>query len=63
MSRAITDPQQVVAWRLSQFTRLAFSDENARVLAEEGVDWQEAERLLAQGCPHDLVMMLLLPLP
>jgi hypothetical protein len=48
-------------WRLRQFRSLGFDDDTARVLAAEGVDWHEAERLIRQrGCPLETATKILI---
>lgn len=42
-------------WRLKKFGDLKFSVGDAARLAAAGADWQQAERLLAAGCPANLV--------
>jgi hypothetical protein len=59
----VGDHTDVVLWRVTQFQRLGFEKADAMLLADEGVDWHEAERLLEQGCDPHLALMLLLPLP
>ena len=37
-----------------------FNDMQAIALAEAGVDWHEAKRLIDRGCSHELAVDLLL---
>lgn len=58
-----TPVQDVSLWREQQFLRLGFSRSDAILLAQDEVDWHQAQDLLERDCPHHFAMLLLLPLP
>lgn len=49
----------ILAWEMEQFLRLGFPTEQAGLLAEMGVEWHDAKRLIADGCPHEIAYDIL----
>ena len=49
----------VFHWRVRCFLDLGFTLLVSRRLANRGCDWHEAETLIADGCPPDLVFAIL----
>ena len=48
-------------WRFQQLLRAGFTHDQAwRLASDPGVDIRVAERLLANGCPRELVQRILL---
>lgn len=56
----ITESDPVRRWRLRQLERAGYPPSDALVLSGRDVDIHLAERLLAQGCPVDTAMRILL---
>lgn len=56
------DEYEKVLSHIEQILRdeLGFNIHQAASLAESGVDWREAKRLIDKGCPHDIAVDLLL---
>lgn len=52
---------QLDAWRLEQFLALGWKPRQAAELTVYEVDWREAAKLLAAGCPHKFARRILLP--
>lgn len=46
-------------WRLEKFRDLGFNPRQRAKLAAAAVDWHEANRLLADGCPVDVAFDIL----
>ncbi len=49
----------VLHWRIRRFLKLGFTLQQARTLAAGEAHWQEAERILAAGCPIPLAFDVL----
>jgi hypothetical protein len=63
MSAALRDEAVAVELhKLEQYRRLGFSDYDALVAIDQKIDWHEVERLLGQGCAHELALAILAPL-
>jgi hypothetical protein len=60
-SSANSELKRVAAHRINRFLELGFSPANAIKLHEVGVDWHEAERLIASGCIPRLAFKILRP--
>ena len=45
---------------VKQMESLGFNPVQAISLADAGVDWHEAQRLLNKGCPHERAMHILI---
>lgn len=59
--RGPNEEERVLSHREQMFRDvLKFNEWQSASLAEAAVDWHEAERLLKRGCPHELVVDLLL---
>ena len=56
---AENDELRVTRWRVEQFEALGFHEADAELLAYSDVDWHEAARLIAAGCPVDIALRLL----
>lgn len=56
----LSEEQRVVENVTGYLRELDFSAVTAESLALAHVDWHEARRLLALGCPHELVVSILL---
>lgn len=54
----LTDDQRLRAFRFEQFTRMGFDLEQAETLANSGVSWHEVVRLVANGCPCELALRI-----
>lgn len=52
--------EQRASWNRARFEELGFQNEIADLLVDARTDWHDADRLLKQGCTHDLVLRLLL---
>lgn len=51
----------VSAWRLREFLRLGFNADDAELLTlEHQVDLHQVEALIKAGCPHGLVMRIVI---
>lgn len=55
----VDEVDRVYRWRRDKFLELGFSWLEARMLADAGADYHQAERLLDVGCPRHLVFDLL----
>lgn len=56
----LSDAEEVVAWRYLMLLDLTFTpDEALELVAIPHLNWHDAERLLAKGCPKDLVARIL----
>jgi hypothetical protein len=52
---------EIFDWRFTELTRAGYSDADALLLArDKGVDLRVAERLLAEGCPPETALRILL---
>lgn len=58
-TRVPAEREVVQAWSEERFLELGFDGEAAFCLAWFGVDWHDAARLLDAGCPHELVLQIL----
>jgi len=56
----LNEHEKVHQFLLQQFLRMGFSGADAEVMVDNEVDWHRVERLLSQGCPHELVVRILL---
>ena len=56
----LSDDQRLHAFRLDQFLRMGFDIEQAETLANSAISWHEVYRLRGDGCPHELVLRILL---
>jgi hypothetical protein len=52
--------ERVLDWRFDALEEAGFNPVAALVLAESGVDHHAAASLLANGCPHDTALRILL---
>lgn len=59
--RSPTEEERILSYREEMFRGLEFNFWQSVSLAEAGVDWHEADKLLKRGCPHETVLDLLLP--
>ncbi|GIV03965.1 MAG: hypothetical protein KatS3mg015_2795 [Fimbriimonadales bacterium] len=59
--RRPTDEEITISWDEEQLRALGFNEFQARALADAGISWHEAERLIRRGCPLELALDLLLP--
>ncbi len=50
---------QLEAWTVRRMLQLGVPADEAVVLARAGVSWHEVERLIARGCPSELVSKVL----
>lgn len=55
------DEIRVEMWRLDQFAEMGFSGLEIATLLTWDVDLEDARKLMAKGCPHDLAMRILRP--
>ncbi|GIV03678.1 MAG: hypothetical protein KatS3mg015_2508 [Fimbriimonadales bacterium] len=60
-ARRPTDEEIILSWEEEQLRALGFNSWQAQALADAGVSWHEAERLIRRGCPPELALDLLLP--
>jgi hypothetical protein len=56
----LPEATRVRRWRRSQFLALGFSASEASELTKAPVDLGEVRRLVAAGCPHEVVRRILL---
>jgi hypothetical protein len=56
----LTEEERIERWRVGRFVTLGFKMETAVELAIAGVDWHEAERLLAAGATKAQTRRILL---
>jgi hypothetical protein len=56
----IPEATRVRRWRRSQFLALGFSGSDASMLTKARVDLGEVRRLVAAGCPHEVVRRIVL---
>jgi hypothetical protein len=56
----LPEATQVRRWRRSQFLALGFSVSDASALTKAPVDLGEVRRLVAAGCPHEVVRRIVL---
>lgn len=52
--------ERVLDWRFDAFERAGFNPVASLALASSGVDHHIAANLLANGCPHDTALRILL---
>ena len=52
--------ERVLDWRFDALEEAGFNPIAALALAESGVDHHAAANLLANGCPHDTALRILL---
>lgn len=61
-----TEPERVHQWRLHRFYQARgpngerFADTSVLLLAQSNVEPEQAERLLANGCPPGLALQILM---
>jgi hypothetical protein len=55
----LAEAEKVGNWVLEQFLRLGFTPEQAEDMSARGIDHHTAERMLAHGCSHELVIEIL----
>jgi hypothetical protein len=56
----VSETERVLDWRFDALERAGFNPVAALVLAESGVDHHVAANLLANGCPHETALRILL---
>lgn len=56
----LPETTRVRRWRRSQFLALGFSVSDAAALTKAPVDLGEVRRLVAAGCPHEVVRRIVL---
>jgi hypothetical protein len=49
---------RVMSWRLEQFLRLGFGEEEAWMLVDSGADLQLTRSLVGAGCPLHLALRI-----
>jgi hypothetical protein len=54
------EDRDIVLWRVDQFLRLGFRDDEAWTLALSDADLGQARALDRGGCPNDLLLQILL---
>jgi hypothetical protein len=54
------EEKEIQLWRLAAFEDLGFEETTAALLASTRIDTHRMEGLLAQGCPHDTAMGILM---
>ena len=54
---------EVETYKIAQYERLGFSFEDALMAIDQKIDWHDAEHLLSRGCPPELALAILAPLP
>ena len=54
------DERDIILWRVDQFRRLGFGDDEVWTLALSEADLGEARRLGSAGCPIELALRILL---
>jgi hypothetical protein len=52
------EDQRVMSWRLEQFLRLGFGEEDAWMLVDSGADLQLTRSLVGAGCPLHLALRI-----
>ncbi|HZQ64915.1 MAG TPA: hypothetical protein VFA66_06790 [Gaiellaceae bacterium] len=52
--------REIVLWRVDQFRRLGYADEDAWSLALSDADLGDARLLVRQGCPPETALRILL---
>lgn len=58
--QALSDAEEIVAWRYLMLLDLSFTPEEAlELVAIPHLNWHDAERLVAKGCPKGLVARIL----
>jgi hypothetical protein len=63
MNAALCDEAVAVELhKLKHYERLGFSHYDALVAIDQKIDWHDVERLLEQGCSHELALGILAPL-
>jgi hypothetical protein len=55
-----TEHERVLDWRFDALEEAGFNPIAALALAESSVDLHAAAKLLANGCPHDTALRILL---
>jgi hypothetical protein len=60
LSGALDGERLVLRWRIEQLGLLGFDPVTAVVLANEGIDLNEARSLVAHGCPLETAARILL---
>jgi hypothetical protein len=58
--RAPSETEKVVSYLEQRFFELGFNVRQSAELAERNADWHEADRLLADGCPLETALDILL---
>lgn len=53
------EARRVELWRRRRFLELGFDRGQAQLLAWGGIDWHDAARLIAAGCPVQVAFDLL----
>jgi hypothetical protein len=56
----LSEATRVRRWRRSQLLALGFSSSDASELTKAQVDLGEVRRLVAAGCPHEIVRRIVL---
>jgi hypothetical protein len=56
----LSEATRVRRWRRSQLLALGFSKSDASELTKAQVDLGEVRRLVAAGCPHEIVRRIVL---
>lgn len=56
----LTEPDRVLAWRISRLVRAGYSEEGAAKLARSTVDLHLAVELVERGCSPELALRILL---
>jgi hypothetical protein len=60
-SKRSYDPDAIFDWRFAELRRAGYRPNDAwRLASNRDVDLRLAERLLAQGCPRETVLRILL---
>ena len=57
---AEAEESRVARWRFDQFCALGFDNNDAFLLAISRVDLHAARKLVANGCPRDVALEILL---
>lgn len=60
MTEVLSHPEEILEYRKSEYARMGFPDYLTEYLAATFIDLHEMERLLKNGCPHDLAMEILI---
>lgn len=58
--RPPSEHERVLSYQEQRFMELGFNVLQAAELAESGVDWHDADRLLEHGCPLEMSLLILL---